>query len=146
MTSMTWLGAGLLLMLLELVVPGFVIIFFGLGALLVGLLLWAFPAMPETTQVVLLPILSLASLLLFRRYLVKSVSNKYGEKGTNFDDNGCVGHVVKVVEAIEPGTPGKVELNGVNWSASCDASVAAGRNVRIISRAGLTLVVEPVSA
>lgn len=143
MTSQLWLVAGLLLMLLEFVVPGFVIIFFGIGAILVGLLLWLFPGMSEMTQIVLLPALSLACLAVFRRFFVSSVSKTYGEKGTNFDDNDCVGRVVKVVEAIEPGTDGKVELNGVNWSASCSVPVPAGRNVRIISRAGLTFVVEP---
>lgn len=146
MTSQLWLVAGLLLMLLEFVVPGFVIIFFGVGAALVGLLLWLFPGMSEMTQIVLLPALSLVCLAVFRRFFVSSVSKKYDEKGTNFDDNDCNGKVVKVVEPIQPGMPGKVELNGVNWSASCAVPVPAGRNVRIISRTGLTFVVEPAEA
>ena len=143
MSYATWLSLGLILAISEFVVPGFVIIFFGFGALFVGVLVWMFPALSEMAQLLLLPLSSLVALALFRRFFVKSVAKVGTETGTNFDDNDCVGRVVKVVVAIEPGTDGKVELNGVNWSASCEAPVAVGRNVRILSRSGLTLCVVP---
>ncbi len=143
MAAKWWMVVGMALMMLELVVPGFVIIFFGFGALFVGVLVWMFPALSGMAQLLLLPLSSLVALALFRRFFVKSVAKVGTETGTNFDDNDCVGRVVKVVEAIEPGTDGKVELNGVNWSASCETPVAVGRNVRILSRSGLTLCVVP---
>jgi membrane protein implicated in regulation of membrane protease activity len=143
MTAKAWLIIGMVLMMLELVVPGFVIIFFGIGAVLVGLLTWLIPGLSDIAQLFLLPILSIAGLAVFRRYFVKSVVKAGTETGTNFDDNDCIGKVVKVVEAIAPETPGKVELNGVNWTASCESAVSVGQNVKIVSRSGLTLVVVP---
>ncbi len=143
MTAKAWLIIGMVLMMLELVVPGFVIIFFGIGAVLVGLLTWLIPGLSDIAQLFLLPILSIAGLAVFRRYFVKRVVKAGTETGTNFDDNDCIGKVVKVVEAIAPETPGKVELNGVNWTASCESAVSVGQNVKIVSRSGLTLVVVP---
>jgi membrane protein implicated in regulation of membrane protease activity len=49
-----WMILGLGLGLLELVVPSFFIIWFGLGALLVGVALLVAPALDFTTQIVVL--------------------------------------------------------------------------------------------
>jgi membrane protein implicated in regulation of membrane protease activity len=48
-----WLVLGLGLGLLELLVPSFFIIWFGLGALLVGIVMMALPDLGFTTQVAL---------------------------------------------------------------------------------------------
>ena len=46
---------------------------------------------------------------------------------------------------VTPCTPrGQVRVQGEIWDARCDAGAAAGERVRVVDRAGLTLVVEAV--
>ena len=47
-----WIVGGIVLVLAELVIPSFFIVWFGLGALLVGLLLLAVPDLSLPTQIV----------------------------------------------------------------------------------------------
>ncbi|HEY6897241.1 MAG TPA: NfeD family protein, partial [Rhodocyclaceae bacterium] len=54
-----WAVAGLALMLAELAVPAFVLVWFGLGALLVGLALAIIPTLGTTAQLSLWLIASL---------------------------------------------------------------------------------------
>ncbi|MFB0983441.1 MAG: NfeD family protein, partial [Acinetobacter towneri] len=53
-----WFVLGVLLMLSELVLPAFAALWFGIGAVMVGILYWMFPMMGTTTQLVMWIILS----------------------------------------------------------------------------------------
>ena len=67
-----WLVLGLLFMLGELVTPGgFYIIFFGIGAILVGLLTRVDLAGPSWMQLLLFSVLSVGMLVIFRARLLK---------------------------------------------------------------------------
>ena len=140
---MLWLISGIIMMALEFVVPGFVIIFFGAGAVLTGLTVWIFGGIPSVWQTLLFVVLSLGALAAFRRHAVGSGNKHAAASGVDYDDE-CIGKIVKVVEPLEPGRPGKVELGGTNWSAECAEPVAASAMVEVVSRNGLTLCVKPV--
>ncbi len=64
-----WIAAGLVLIGLELVIPSFTIIWFGLGALLVGILVALAPSLPDWLQVLCWALASIAFTLLWFRYL-----------------------------------------------------------------------------
>lgn len=135
-----WLVSGLVMCALEIVVPGFVIIFFGAGAILTALATLVFPGLGVSAQTLLFIVLSLASLAAFRRQAVGRGARKDADAAIDYDDD-FTGREVVVVEPIAPGAPGKVELNGVLWNASSEASFAPGTRVRVVSRDGLTLAV-----
>ena len=64
-----WIIAGLCLIGLELVIPSFTIIWFGMGAILVGLLGFLWPGFPLAGQVALWSFASVAFTLLWFKYL-----------------------------------------------------------------------------
>jgi membrane protein implicated in regulation of membrane protease activity len=63
-----WVVAGIILTLMELVVPSFFILWFGLGAVLVGLLLLVAPEFPLTGQILLWTIASVTMTVLWFRF------------------------------------------------------------------------------
>jgi membrane protein implicated in regulation of membrane protease activity len=137
-----WIALGLALVVLELAAPGgFYFIFFGVGALVVGLLATFDAAGPAWAQILLFSLLSLLSLALFRaRLLGKLQGNK---RATDMDT--LVGEVGTLSDELSPGGVGKVELRGTAWSARNTSHVALKRGERcvVIRVEGLTLVVGP---
>lgn len=147
MSYVFWLSLGLILAVSEFVVPGFVIIFFGVGAVVTGIVKLLWSGLPDSLALLCFALLSLGSLLLFRKFFRKSfaggklVRDGGAEDGGDIDET-CVGRKVSVVEAIAPGKAGKVELNGANWNAESEEALAAGANAVVTKRRGLTLIVK----
>ncbi len=136
-----WLIVGIALIGLEIIVPGFVIMFFGLAAVAVGVLCWFFPAMPETIQLLLFSILSFLMVWIMRKMFKKTFSGKNG--APEEVDDVFTGQHATVARAIEPGAPGKVTFNGTDWQAQSDQALAVGTRVRIVRRDNITLTVQP---
>lgn len=139
-----WLYAGAVLMLMEILSPGFVIFFFGLSAATTGLLRLAIgEPFGATWQTVAFSALTIVYLVFFRRALKSVFSGRTERTATDFEDD-FAGRVGKVTEAIEPPLSGRVEIGDAEWSAFADSPVAAGRSVRVASRDNLTVRVEPL--
>lgn len=140
-----WLVFGLFLVVVELAAAGgFYVIFFGISAILVGLLASVGAADSIGVQLILFSVLAVASLLLFRDSLVKQFQ---GDPQSPQIDQ-LVGEIAIVTEDLPPGGVGKVELRGTNWSAraSTGALLLRGTRCRVTSVDGLTLSVEPEGA
>ncbi len=140
-----WLVVGLFLVVVELAAAGgFYVIFFGIAAILVGLLASVNAAGSIGAQLILFSVLSVASLLLFRDRLVKRFQGD--PQAPQIDQ--LVGETAIVTEALQPGAVGKVELRGTTWSArtSTGALLPRGTRCRVTSVDGLTLSVEPEGA
>lgn len=140
-----WLVFGLFLVVVELgAAGGFYVIFFGIAAILVGLLASVGTADSIGVQLILFSVLSVASLLLFRDSLVKRFQ---GDPQSPQIDQ-LVGEIAIVTEDLHPGGVGKVELRGTNWSARASTVdlLPRGTRCRVTSVDGLTLSVEPEGA
>jgi membrane protein implicated in regulation of membrane protease activity len=136
-----WLAGGLALVVAEVVTPsGFFILFFGIGALAVGILTWIGVVDSLAAQILSFTVLSVASLLIFRERLQRSVPTP---ASVNVDS--LVGVVAIVQETLSPGVIGRVEVRGSMWSArnSSDVLLAAGQRARVAAVDGLTLNVIP---
>ncbi len=149
MSYVFWLSLGLILAVSEFVVPGFVIIFFGAGAIVTGVVKLLFSGLPDGIALLIFTLSSLFSLLLFRKFFRKSVASGKVIRNGNTEETGdvdesCVGRKVSVVEAIAPGKAGKVELNGSNWTAESEENLAPGTSAVVTARKGLTLTVKAV--
>jgi membrane protein implicated in regulation of membrane protease activity len=136
-----WLAAGLALVVAELATPsGFFIIFFGLGAISVGLL-DAFGLIDSLwIELALFSALSVAYLLLFRGRLQQKVQ---APPPPTVDS--LIGVLAIVQERLLPGVVGKVEVRGSTWSARNTSSVTLdpGQRARVAAVDGLTLTVVP---
>ncbi|MBP5542603.1 MAG: NfeD family protein [Kiritimatiellae bacterium] len=134
----SWLVAGLVMCALEFVVPGFIIIFFGAGAVLTAFATLLFPEMGANAQALLFLALSIVSLVIFRRHAIGHGAKKNADAAVDYDDD-FIGREVVAVEALEPGKPGKVELNGVQWNAVASEALAPGDRAKVRGRNGLVL-------
>ena len=136
-----WVIAGLLLILFEFAIPGFIIFFFGVGALLVALLQWLAPA-PFAWQLICWAALSAALLFGCRRYLpqiFRGASSKHPvDAGEQFAEEG---ENAVVVEGAAAGAFGKVEFQGSLWNARFETAHAAGEHVTVVRRENLTLFI-----
>jgi membrane protein implicated in regulation of membrane protease activity len=137
-----WLVFGLILVAAELVAPGgFFIIFFGVAAVIVGLLASVGAAGPLWMQVLLFSVCSVGSLWIFRRSLLAWFEKD--KDGPPVDS--LVGKACTSVEELAPGARGHVEFRGTSWTARNASDAAIGRDARcrVVRVEGLTLHVEP---
>ena len=138
-----WFIAGLLLTLSEFIVPGVLICFFGVAAMLMAGLLLLWPAMPTSLLLTLYTITSLALLFGLRRYMPKTFRGHVKAAESNPDEDDVAGAAATVVEAITSTAPGKVEFRGTNWTAVADSDIPVGARVTVLRRDNLTLHVKP---
>ena len=132
-----WVLGGLGLVLLELALPSFFVIWFGLGALLVGLSMLALPALSLTAQIALWIITSVVMVVLwfsvFKRSQHKTlIGTAAGE---------VIGEVGLLVSAVAPFQRGKVRfqrplLGAEEWVCMAETAITAGERVRVVSVEG----------
>ena len=141
--ELMWFLCGLILLLAEFIIPGFVIIFFGIGAWVVALLLWLNVEISFTSQLFIFLASSLVSLAAFRKYGTPYFRGKVSQVDTtSFDD--IKGEKATVTSDIEPKIGGKVEFHGTQWNAEADARIPKGSVVEVLERDNLTLKVKPL--
>ena len=136
-----WAILGILLIGSEFFIPGFVIFFFGLGAVLNALLTAIIPIIRNSIPLQMILWLATSSISLFglRRYFAKAFR---GRLITGIDDQSVVGSTAVVVEEIAPDRPGRIKFQGTTWTAkSYDEILPAGRTVEILQKDGLTFTV-----
>jgi inner membrane protein len=134
-----WILLGLLLLLAELVTPGgFYFIFFGIGAVFVGVLAGLGADGPGWFQFLLFSILSLISLWLFREKLLKLT-----ESAPDRDVDALIGETAVAIDEIPVNGIGKVEMRGTAWNARNvgDKPLKNGERARAERIEGLMLFV-----
>jgi len=136
-----WLVLGFLLLISEVVAPGVVAVFFGIGALIVGALTYFGVIETLPVQLLWFALVSLAALFglrkHFRRYLRGDVSNT-AEAGPDRGD--LIGARVVVLTDFHQGG-GTIQLNGAKWDAESDEPLRAGDVAWVVSNRGILLAV-----
>ena len=110
-----WILLGLVLLALEVAVPGGIImLFFGVAALIVGALVGVGFGGPPWFQYLFFSIFAIVSLLTLRGPILKRIAATSG----NADKiDTLLGQSVITLGSIAPGEEGKVELRGTTWTA-----------------------------
>lgn len=137
-----WLVLGLVLVVAEMATAGgFYIVFFGVGAIVVGALAGFDLAGPVWMQLLLFSVISVGSLALFRGRVLRMLQPN--PQAPSVDQ--LVGQEAIATEDFAPGAVGRVELRGAGWSARVigDAAMARGARCRVMQVDGLMLYVEP---
>ncbi len=142
-----WLIAGILLAISELFIPGGVVIFLGMAAMLVsgGFALGIVESLAPAFA--LWFVLSLALVFGARRLLQKHFKSAQGVAITD-EDASVFGRLADVVDTIECGSDsGRIRFQGTTWSArAIKGTIPAGSQVRLVDRDNLCWIVEPVCA
>ena len=137
-----WFLVGLGLLILEFILPGLIIAFFGVGAWIVALVC-LITDIGINTQLIIFIISSVLSLLCLRKWL-KGVFLGHSGSKQNLKENleEFIGQKAVVKEKIVPNSGGKVEFHGTNWIAEADEEIAEGTMVQIIGKDNITLKVK----
>lgn len=140
-----WIVVGLALILVEFFVSGFVVIFFGVAALVTGIALWAGMSAEYGIPFVVFAIVSVALLVLLR----SRFKDLFTGRTLSADaDDDFIGHEAVVDSGFDESSTGrgKVSYRGAAWDARADeGSIDKGSVVRIVARHGVVLEVEPIN-
>jgi len=140
-----WLALGLILVALEMAASGgFYVIFFGIAALAIGGLHLFDAAGPLWFQFLLFSVLSVGSLLLFRRPFLRLLH--LDAPGADVDS--LVGEIAVPLEDIAPGAVGRAELRGTVWSARnvSRSGLVRGERCAVVHVDRLMISLEPEGA
>jgi membrane protein implicated in regulation of membrane protease activity len=138
-----WIILGIVLSALELLLPGAVVIFLGLGAITTAGLIYLGVVEGWTQAFLSWFMISIFYLIVLRTLLMKLMPGE--EKVENTDEDAdAAGKIVHVVEAIRPEAPGRISLQDSTWEAHSSSIIEAGDKAIIVSRKNLGWIVKPV--
>ncbi len=137
-----WIVLGLVLTMAEMAVPAFFIVWFGLAAVVVGLILLVAPDLALPTQILLWSVLAAALVGLWFRYLRPRTVSAVGTSAAD-----VTGEVGVMVGDITPETRGQVRfqkplLGADLWECYAEMAIRAGERVRIVAVEGSYIKVE----
>lgn len=128
-----WIIVAVIFIVAELLTFGFILIFFGVGAVVAGLCALIFD-MNFAWQLVVFIAVSIAALALLRKFSIKTFR---GKENNDVDDdyhNSIMGKTAVVTKDIVPPAAGEVKYSGSFWPAVADLALKAGQTVEITAR------------
>ena len=140
-----WIALGLLLIGSELLLPAFYLVWFGLGALLTGLIVAVFP-IGLTAQLILWSVASTAMVLAWMKFFRNPDRTRAGQSKEGA--LGVVGLVTRNVgELGQDVGQGEIlfqrpVLGSDRWPVVADQAIPAGSKARVVDVLGQTLKVE----
>ena len=137
-----WLILGIVLFVLEFMLPGVHFLWFGLAAVIVGILALA-TGMSWPYQVIAFGVIAVLTVFWVRRY-VRSDATKSDQPDLNERGQQYVGRSLVVEQAIQNGR-GKVRVGDSVWQAE-GPDAPAGTRVTVTGTKGTVLVVERATA
>ena len=137
-----WLVAAAVLAILEMVMPGPLLIFFAAAAMVVGALAFAIPGLSWQLQFVAFAVLSVAGIFAWRAYRKRHPEQLDSGDHPTLNKRAAqyVGRVVVVHEAIVNGN-GKAKVDDSIWRVS-GPDAPEGTKVKVVSADGGFLKVE----
>ncbi len=137
--SLIWFIIGFVLLILEFVVPGLILVFFGGAAWLLALIL-LFADLSLNWQIFLFLVFSFTSVSLLRKYIRKK-SRPVQDYSLETD---ILGKTARAETSMAPNTTGRVYLNGTSWMAinQGNQDIAAQQEVIVKGIRSITLLVE----
>ncbi|MCB9989013.1 MAG: NfeD family protein [Rhodospirillales bacterium] len=136
-----WGIAGMVLLILEMVVSGFFLIWLGVAALAVGLLMLVFPFMFWHLQLTIWAVLSLVSFLGWRAWRKKNPVES-SEPTLNRRGEQYVGRHFTLEEPIVNGL-GKIKVDDSTWKIQATDDLPAGSQIVVTATEGTVLKVKP---
>ncbi len=140
---LAWFLIGIVFYVVELVLPGFVVFFFGIGAWCTALAVYLMD-ISTSLQLGVFLVTSLVSLFLLRKYIQTVFIGSVQQDDASVKA-GPVADTGVVTEDIVPPGKGRVKYGGSFWKATADESIEAGTTVKIINQDNLEVKVRPLS-
>ena len=139
-----WGLLGLILVIIEIMVPGVVFLWIGIAAFIVGAVLLVLPDLSVQFQGALFAVLSVVSVLGGRAYLrrhpLQTTDNNLNRRGHQY-----IGRAFTLDEPIVNGK-GKLHVDDTIWRIEGEDDLQAGTKVRVTGVDGVVLVVSAADA
>ena len=137
-----WMVLGIVLVLLELAVPAFFLVWFGLGALIVGVCLLAVPSLSFAWQVLVWIACSIAFIWLWFKVFKPGIY----KTRAGMSKGAVIGEVGLVIRDIRPFEKGQIRfqkpvLGDEVWESIADEEIKAGERVKVLDVEGNILKV-----
>lgn len=145
--TITWIfiAGGIILMILEMLLPGGVALFLGISGLGVGLLRWL-GILSDPFWSIFLWLASSVGLTIAIRPFIKKYFK--GERSFKFadEDYEAIDKEVDVVETVtDYDNSGRIRFQGISWQArTIDGSIQPGQKARISYRENTTWIIEAI--
>ena len=144
----TWLAIGVILIALEIVIPGFIIFWFGAGGILTAIFVYLkiLPAGNAEWQWIFFFLASLSMLGIWLFFLKKRFQSSVIDSSHDVTLQNIQG---KALSLIKPGIPGEVELytlfHGIKkWQAESTEVIEPGEEIVVIGASGIKLIVKHI--
>lgn len=139
-----WLVLGVVLVGLEIFLVSFTVIWFGLGAIMVGALLWLFPGLGLGMQLLAWTLTTLGFAIIWFTFFKPKMIDR---TKAGISREGALGQVGQVIKVPLDGGRGTVRftlpvLGEDEWDFVCEGKVQPGDRVVIRDFSGNTLIVE----
>lgn len=128
-----WILLGFAFAAVELVIPGFILIFFAIGAWVTAAVTFFVP-LAFGWQLAVFIAASLLTLLTLRKYMAKAFRGDTADEGSDVIEQADTGKLAMVTKDITPTVPGEIKYRGSFWKAAAQTDITAGQNVRITGR------------
>ncbi len=140
--ELIWFVIGLILIILEFLIPGLITIFFGIGAWIVSVIC-LFLDISLNLQLSIFLISSVLLLVSLRKWFKTLFTRKPGT-GRAEDEvaDEFIGQKAVVTEKITPNRKGRVEFRGSYWTAESNETIPEGASVEILDKDNITLIVK----
>jgi inner membrane protein len=139
--AIIWLVTSVVLMLLEIVIPGGVVIFLGIAAGIVAASVGLGLVDTIWHSLILWFISSVVLLLGLRSFFMRYFEGDSTVQNVSEEDD-YLSSVVEVVEEIHPYREGRVSFRGVTWQARSEENLPLGSSAVIRGRDGNTWIVK----
>ena len=137
-----WAVLGIGLIIAELAVPAFFIVWFGLGALLVSLIVLVAPSLGLTAQLLIWTVASVAMVVIWFRIFKPGMH----KTRVGMSDSNIVGEVGMLTRDVEPYQKGQVRfqkplVGSESWECISDEAIKSGERVKVLGIEGSFLKV-----
>lgn len=149
--GLIWFLIGVGFLILELCLPGFVLIFFCFGSWVAALVAALWPGVGWSWEIAIFLVFSLAFMAALRKTALRTFRGKMrGAPGDEAHDeigDDVRGKTALVTKDVSVAAGGEIKFRGSFWRAVAAEPIPAGKTVLIVGRAsedGLTLEVRHV--
>ena len=139
-----WWVLGIVLLILEVLMPGVFLVWIGIAAIITGalsLLLWEQAFWAWQVQWLVFAVLSLAAALIGRR-IISTRGQTSDQPHLNLRGQSLIGRTATLEQPIAEGR-GRIRLDDTMWSVQ-GPDLPVGARVRVTASNGRDLTVEPV--
>lgn len=142
-----WALIGISCIGFEMLLPGFVIFFFGMGGLATALCcLIPFVSDMLWLQVLIFISFSILSLVFLRRRFARIFGGTIFDSRKGNPEEVGIGKIAEVIETAGVVTEGRIRFQGTSWKANTlEGEIQKGALARIVSRDSMTYIIEPVA-